>query len=265
LIAEIAKRLPSQDSWARYVEPFVGGGAVFFWIRQNFPHRECRIADQNPLLMNTYLVVRDAVEELVPALRVHAKKHSPQHYYAVRRMKPSDVVEQAALFIYLNRVCYNGLWRVNRRGEFNVPLGRYENPRIVDDKNLRQVSRALRRVEIRCVDFEKAVGDCDSSDLVYFDPPYQPLSSTSRFTAYTSNGFGLEEQARLARVFQRLRRKGAFVILSNSDAEIVSRLYQNLSPKPALDRVRVSRSINSKGEGRGAINELLIYGRSAER
>ena len=265
LIQEIAKRVPPTETFTRYVEPFVGGGAFFFWIRHELPLLACRIADRNPLLTNTYVVVRDAVDELLPALQVHAQKHSSEHYYEVRQSNPTDPVEQAALFIYLNRTCYNGLWRVNRRGEFNVPLGRYENPKIVDGKNLRLVSQALRDVEILCVDFEEAVSDCGPSDLIYFDPPYLPLSTTSRFTAYTSEGFGREEQERLARVFQTLRKKGAFVILSNSDAEIVRHLYRVLRPKPTLDRVRVPRSINSKAGGRGAIDELSIYHRGQER
>jgi DNA adenine methylase len=265
LIEEIAKRVPPTETLTRYVEPFVGGGAFFFWIRHELSHLACRISDRNPLLTNTYVVVRDAVDELLPALQVHAHKHSSEHYYKVRQSNPTDPVEQAALFIYLNRTCYNGLWRVNRRGEFNVPLGKYASPKIVNESNLRLVSQALRDVEILCVDFEEAVSDCGQSDLIYFDPPYQPLSTTSRFTAYTSEGFGREEQERLARVFETLRKKGAFVILSNSDAEIVRRLYRALRPKPTLDRVRVPRSINSKAGSRGAIDELLIYHRSRER
>jgi DNA adenine methylase len=261
LVEEIAKRVPPTETFTRYVEPFVGGGAFFFWIHHELPLLTCRIADRNPLLTNTYIVVRDAVDELISALQVYAKKHSSEHYYEVRQSNPTDPVERAALFIYLNRTCYNGLWRVNRRGEFNVPLGKYTKPKIVDERNLRLVSRTLRDVEILCVDFEDAVSDCGRDDLIYFDPPYQPLSTTSRFTAYTPEGFGREEQERLARVFETLRKKDAFVILSNSDAEIVRSLYRVLSPKPMLDRVRVLRSINSKAGGRGAIDELLIYGR----
>ena len=233
-------------------------------MRHQLPDIACRIADRNPLLANTYVVVRDAVDELLPVLRLHAQQHSSDHYYEVRQSHPADPVEQAALFIYLNRTCYNGLWRVNRRGEFNVPLGKYANPKIVNEKNLRLVSKALQDVEILSVDFEDAVSDCGRNDLVYFDPPYQPLSTTSRFTAYTSDGFGRDQQERLARVFETLRKKGVFAILSNSDADIVRRLYRVLEPKPILDRVRVSRSINSKAKGRGAIDELLIYDRAVQ-
>jgi DNA adenine methylase len=259
VLDEIVKRLPLDNGLVRYVEPFLGGGAVFFWMRQNLPHVPCRIADRNAALVDTYCVVRDAVDELIAALRPHAQRHSAEHYYAVRRNQPADEVERAARFIYLNRTCYNGLWRVNRGGRFNVPLGRYKNPRILDEPNLRRVSSALQGVEILCKDFEEAVSGCGSGDWIYFDPPYQPLSPTSRFTAYTPGGFDLDSQKRLARVFELLNREGAFVILSNSDVEPVPRLYEKLVPRPILDRVRVARSINSKGNRRGVINELLIY------
>ena len=241
------------------MEPFVGGDALFFWIRHKLPSVQCRIADRNDSLVNAYQVARDAVEELIAALQRHAETHSAEHYYAVRRNEPSDAAERAARLIYLNRTCYNGLWRVNRGGKFNVPLGRYKNPRILDEDNLRRVSAALQGVEVVCQDFEEAVRGGGPGDLIYFDPPYQPLSSTSRFTAYTSEGFDLDAQERLAQVFQLLDRDGAFVILSNSDVEPVRRLYRDLFPRPILDRVQVSRSINSNGGRRGAISELLIY------
>ncbi|MGH9459620.1 MAG: DNA adenine methylase [Vicinamibacteria bacterium] len=265
LIDEIVKRLPLDDEPVRYVEPFLGGGAVFFWMRQNLPYVPCRIADRNAALVETYRVVRDSLDALIAALRAHAQRHSPEHYYAVRRNQPADDVERAARFIYLNRTCYNGLWRVNRDGRFNVPLGRYDNPRILDELNLRRVSGALQGVEILCKDFEDAVYGCGPGDWIYFDPPYQPLSPTSRFTAYTPGGFDLDSQRRLARVFELLNREGAFVILSNSDVEPVPRLYEKLVPRPVLDRVRVARSINSKGDRRGVINELLIYSASGNR
>ena len=263
VLEAIVKHLPSDKELVRYVEPFVGGGALFFWVRHNFPHLPCRIADRNGSLINAYQVARDAVEELVAALKPHAHRHSAEHYYAVRRSEPADAVARAARFIYLNRTCYNGLWRVNRDGQFNVPLGRYRNPRILDEHNLRRVSEALQGVEILCKDFEEAVRGCGPGDWVYLDPPYQPLSPTSRFTAYTSEGFGLDAQERLAQVFQRLSRDGALVILSNSDAPPVRRLYRSLVPRPVVARVQVSRSINSNGGRRGAVSELLIHTVSA--
>ena len=259
LLDEIVRRFPLDVEPKRYVEPFVGGGAVFFWVRQNLPRVRCRIVDRNVALIETYQVVRDAVDGLVAALRSHAEQHTAQHYYAVRQHQPDQWIERAARFIYLNRTCYNGLWRVNRGGRFNVPLGRYKNPRILDEDNLRRVASVLQGVEILAQDFEEAVHDCGRGDWVYFDPPYQPLSSTSRFTAYTSEGFDLDAQKRLARTFEHLSREGAFAILSNSDVDPVPRLYEKLCPRPILDRVRMSRSINSNGARRGPIDELLIY------
>jgi len=260
VVESIVTHLPREEVLRRYLEPFVGGGALFFWIRQNLPSLQCRIADRNAALVDTYRVVRDSVEELIEVLRGHAENHSAEHYYAVRRNDPRDAVQRAARLVYLNRTCYNGLWRVNRAGRFNVPLGRYKNPRILDEHNLRAVSQALQGVEVLCQDFEETVRDGGPGDLVYFDPPYQPVSQTSYFTAYTSEGFDLEAQRRLARTFVRLHRLGASVILSNSDVGPVRQLYQRLRPQPIVEHVRVSRSINSNGGRRGTVGELLVYG-----
>lgn len=261
LVGEISKRLPPPKTFTRYVEPFVGAGALFFRVREHWRHLPCRIADNNSPLITAYLALRDRVDEVIAALRLHERKHSKEYYYAVRKLLPQDAAEQAALFIYLNRTCYNGLWRVNRRGEFNVPFGRYRNPRILDQENLRRVSAALSRVEILCCDFEQAVADCERGSFVYLDPPYHPLSPTSNFTAYTAGGFGSDQQLRLARVFELLAKRGAFVILSNSDTLFIRKLYRALRPRPNLDPVWVPRAINSKGEARQRIKELLIYSR----
>ncbi len=198
LVAEIARHFPG--NWPkggpsdRYVEPFVGAGAMFFWIRRSFPRVKCLIADSNDDLINAYRTLRDAVERVIAKLETHAELHSQEHYYAVRARKPRDAAELAARFIYLNRTCYNGLYRVNRRGEFNVPFGRYDRPRIVDRENLLAVSSVLEGVDIRLSDFEAVLDECGETNLVYLDPPYHPLSETSAFTSYTRDGFGAEEQ-----------------------------------------------------------------------
>jgi DNA adenine methylase len=185
--------------------------------------------------------------------------HSEEHYYAVRGRVPHAPVERAARFIYLNRTCYNGLYRVNRKGGFNVPIGRYANPKIVDRENLLAVATALASTELRSGDFEELARDCGAGDLVYLDPPYDPLSPTSQFTSYTREGFHEPEQQRLATAFAAMAERGACVILSNSDTALIRRLYGELSPKPAIDEVEVPRSINSKAGGRGKIKELLIH------
>lgn len=261
LVSEIAARIPRDNSFRRYIEPFVGAGALFFWIRRSFPALECILSDSNEELINAYRSLRDDVERVLSKLETYAELHSEQHFYAVRSARPHEAAERAARFIYLNRTCYNGLYRVNRRGEFNVPFGRYNHPRIVDRENLLAVATALAGVDLRSADFEAVLSECSSGDLVYLDPPYHPLSTTSAFTSYTREGFGEEEQRRLARAFGDATGRGAFVILSNSSAEFVRELYSGLEPRPTLDEVSVSRPINSRASGRGPVAELLIYPR----
>ena len=262
LLSEITSRIPYGPrgrTFVRYIEPFVGAGALFFWIRRSFPALDCLIADSNEELINAYRAIRDDVERVVAKLETHQALHSEEHYYGVRRASPREPAERAARFIYLNRTCYNGLYRVNRRGAFNVPIGRYHRPRIVDRENLLAVGTALRGVGIEAADFERATESAGPGDLVYMDPPYHPLSETSGFTSYTPGGFGLEEQRRLARVFEKLSRRNAFVILSNSGSDLVRELYESLEPRPRIDEVGVARPINSKGKSRGPVPELLIY------
>jgi DNA adenine methylase len=263
LLSEIAARLPRRGSFRRYVEPFVGAGALLFWIRRSFPEVDCVVSDSNAELVNAYRAVRDDVERVITKLETHQSLHSEEHYYNVRKAAPRDSAERAARFIYLNRTCYNGLYRVNRKGQFNVPIGRYESPRILDRENLLAVSTALAPVDVRHEDFGSLTTECGRFDLVYLDPPYHPISATSRFTSYTAGGFGVEEQRRLAQEFEAMSRRGAAVLLSNSDTALVRELYRSLVPAPVFHLVQVARAINSKGANRGAIEELLIRSASA--
>ncbi len=261
LVGAIAERIPKDRTYRRYVEPFVGAGAMFFWIRRSFPDLPASIGDSNEELIVAYGAVRDDVDGVIAKLETHAYLHREEHYYAVRAKVPHGETERAARFIYLNRTCYNGLYRVNRKGQFNVPMGRYDKPKILDRENILAVSTALRDVELRRGDFGALTDDCGAGDLVYLDPPYVPLSETSQFTSYTRDGFGRPEQERLAETFEALAARGALVILSNSDTALVRELYSALTPKPSFDEVKVPRSINSKAGGRGRIRELLIYHR----
>ena len=263
LLSEIASRLPRRGSFRRYVEPFVGAGALLFWIRRSFPDVECVVSDSNAELVNAYRAVRDDVDRVITKLETHQALHSEEHYYNVRKAAPRDPAERAARLIYLNRTCYNGLYRVNRKGQFNVPIGRYENPRILDRENLLAVSTVLAPVDVRHDDFGTVTSACGRFDLVYLDPPYHPISATSRFTNYTAGGFGVEEQRRLAREFEAMSRRGAVVLLSNSDTPLVRELYEALQPPPAIHLVEVPRAINSKGSSRGAVEELLICSRES--
>lgn len=253
-----------------YYEPFVGGGAVFFFLRRrdNFAKWYC-ISDANEELVLTYQVVRDLPEELLEELRLFELRHrrdGKAYYLKVREWDRSSgfgkrtKVSRAARLIYLNRTCFNGLWRVNSNGQFNVPMGSYNNPTIYDVERIHQASMALQGVEIRQEDFEKAVQDAGEGDFVYFDPPYVPLNVTSSFTNYHMDGFGLEEQKRLANLFSDLHNRGCMVMLSNSDTEIVYDLFNGLGIRSLNinNQIYARRQINSDSDGRGEITEVLI-------
>lgn len=244
-----------------YFEPFVGSGAVFFHLRGRGIAAHYRLSDINSELINAYCVLRDQPDALIERLRAHQQQHSRQHYYAVRDMDRADgwphafdPVTRAARLIYLNRTCYNGLWRVNRRGHFNVPMGRYRNPRILDEGRLRVASLALQGVVIVGETAEEAVREAQAGDFVYFDPPYVPLSRTAHFTAYYTEGFGEQEQRALAETFRRLAERGCLIMLSNSDTPLVRELYRGFR----IETVQATRRINSRAERRGLIGEVVV-------
>ena len=250
-------------SFGRYVEPFVGGGAVFFHLfRQGrLAGREVVLVDSLEELINCYRVIQNRVDELIAELQRHEPhKHDEEYFYRVRAWDRTpgyaqrDEIERAARFLFLNRTCYNGLYRVNRRGEFNVPFGRYDNPTICADGNLRAVSRALQGVTLLAGDFARCLETAAPGDFVYLDPPYHPLSGTANFTSYTSDDFGAEDQRRLADLFRELDRLGCQVMLSNSSTDFIREIYGGYEQL----EVQATRAISRKGDARGAIPELLV-------
>ncbi len=258
-------------SFGRYIEPFVGGGAVFFHLynqgrligKQMSRSEPSRIIliDRLEELINCYCVIQNQVEDLIAELQRHEPhKLDADHYYEVRAWdrrpdyaQRSDV-ERAARFILLNRTCYNGLYRVNRRSQFNVPFGRYDNPTICDATNLRASSRALQGVMLLVGDFARCLEWAGPGDLIYLDPPYHPLSDTANFTSYTRDDFGVDDQRRLADLFRELDRRGCLVMLSNSHTDLIRDLYDGYEQV----QVQAIRAISSKGSERGAIAELLV-------
>jgi DNA adenine methylase len=254
LLGQLTPLLPPGVSRMRHVEPFVGGGALFFARR---PERSL-LCDINPDLIATYETVRDEVEDLIGRLEELARDHSSPTYYALRerynRARKLSRLERAALFVYLNKTCFNGLHRVNQRGEFNVPLGRYSNPRIVNAEALRSASRLLSQAEIRNAGFEALLESAKPGDFVYFDPPYEPVSCTSSFTAYAQTAFGRAEQLRLRDVFAALDRRGCRLMLSNSDVPFIVDLYRCFQ----IDRVSAARAINSNAGRRGHVSEVVV-------
>lgn len=259
LIKELQVDIPEQ--FVRYHEPFVGGGALFFHLagrRQPGPAPWAVLSDANRRLVRTYRAVRDEPERLIARLADHAAVHSKDSFYAVRALDPDsfvDDVEVAAWFIYLNKTAFNGLYRVNRKGRFNVPIGSYVKPNICDRAGILSASAALQGAEIHNESFEAVLDRAEPGDVVYFDPPYVPASKTASFTDYTRNGFTLDDQARLRDVAAELKMRGLRVILSNSDSPIVRDLYRS-----GFDMrvVQCGRSINSKASKRGRVGELLI-------
>lgn len=248
LLDQYAKYFPRQ--YRTYFEPFLGGGAVFFHLRP----QQAVLTDINPQLVNVYRCVRDEVESLIPLLQDHQAHHSPDYYYQVRAFPPEDPVHQAARLLYLNKTCFNGLYRENASGQFNVPIGRYRNPRICDPALLRAASQALQGKDLQVNPFEAILEAATPADFVYFDPPYHPLSSTSSFTAYNRYSFGDQDQIRLRDVFATLAARGVPVMLSNSDCEWIRALYQDFS----IHTITAARAINSKAQGRGRITEVLV-------
>jgi DNA adenine methylase len=256
LIEQFENLLPHK--FRNYYEPFVGSGAIFFYVKSKLKPDKVILSDTNEELINCFVVVRDKPSELVELLLNHRKRHSREYYYAVRGIQSNrlDRVNRAARFIYLNKTCFNGLYRVNSKGQFNVPFGDYDNPSIFDKNTLFQASQLLQDVHLQVSTFEKVLDFAGKNDFVYFDPPYIPLSKTSSFTRYSKSDFTMKEQKRLSEVFGILDSRGCFVMLSNSDHALTRELYRHYKKNTFV--VRAKRMINSVGSKRGAINELIV-------
>lgn len=277
LIKEIEKYYPfEKGKITKYAEPFVGGGAVLFDILSKYNMEEVYISDINAELINTYVIIRDHIDELVKLLIKYQNEYVPldkdnrKNYYIEKRNrfnnikvndKESENIEKAALMIFLNKTCFNGLYRVNRKGLFNVPMGAYKNPLICNEKNLIAVSEKLKNVKIVCGDYKKSDNFIDENTFVYFDPPYRPLTDTANFTAYTENLFDDEKQIELANFVNKISEKGAMVVVSNSDPKNTNEeddFFEEIYAIHKIKRVEATRMINCKSNSRGRIKELLI-------
>ncbi len=237
----------------KYFEPFVGGGAVFFDLLP----KKAELSDLNNELVITYNVIKNDAKALIKSLKKH--KHEKEYYLKIRAKNPGKLsnVEVASRFIYLNRTGFNGMYRVNSRGEFNVPFGKYTNPTICDEKNLCKVSKALQKVTIKNQDYKSILKQTKKGDFVYFDPPYYPVSRTASFTSYTAKPFLKNEQTELRDTFVELHRRGCFVMLSNSDTPLINQLYSGIKGVK-VSKVVAGRIINSNATKRGKIAEMLV-------
>ncbi|MDO5018171.1 MAG: Dam family site-specific DNA-(adenine-N6)-methyltransferase [Lagierella massiliensis] len=277
LLKEIEKYYPfDNENFTKYAEPFVGGGAVLFDILSKYDLKKVYISDTNAELINTYRIIRDDIDTLVSMLQVMQDefitmdKDDRKVYYMAKRERFNDLkingdedvnIEKAVLMIFLNKTCFNGLFRVNKKGLFNVPMGSYKNPMICDENNLREVSKKLQKINIVCGDYRLSKDFIDEHTFVYFDPPYRPLSDTASFTAYTENLFNDESQKELADYVDELNKKGAKIVVSNSDPKNSNTdddFFDDIYSAHKIKRVEATRMINSNGKSRGKIKELLI-------
>ncbi|MGZ7117060.1 MAG: DNA adenine methylase [Methanobacterium sp.] len=284
LLSEFEKRLPSSiretGEIKSYIEPFIGGGALFFFLKNKYNIENSFLFDINPELTIAYKVIQKDNEKLIAQLReienIHLEKSESkrkEYYYEIRNLYNAqmkvfdynnynrDWIKRTKYFIFLNKTCFNGLFRQNLKGEFNVPFGRYENPKILDESNLIAVNKSLANTEIFCADFIDSSKYIEKSSLVYLDPPYRPLNKTSNFTSYAKNGFLEKDQVRLAKFFHLMDKKNAYLMLSNSDpknVDINDNFFEKLYKNFYINRISAKRNINSNITKRGEINELII-------
>jgi len=259
LIPQIEKHLP--EKFGSYFEPFLGGGALLFHLLSENKNLKGYVSDLNSDLILSYVTIRDNLSSLLKSLQKHSDNYffdSKSYYYSVRESNPKSQIEKVSRLLFMNRTCFNGLYRVNSKGKFNVPLGRYSNPNIVQEENLRSVNQFLNhnKIIIKCQDFSSTVEKAKKGDFVYFDPPYQPVSKTANFTSYTNGNFGLNDLKRLAKVSNELAKKGVNVLLSNSSTKQVRELFSSKAWE--IFEIQANRAINSDSKKRTGHSEFLI-------
>ena len=272
LLYKIREKYPTNID--RYCEPFVGGGAVLLDVLANYQPKEVLINDINPELTNTYIQIRDNVESIISMLSEmqgvfwDMDDEKRKEYFYSQRDRFNELIKQsasteekAALFIFINKTCFNGLYRVNGKGLYNVPIGSYKKPPICDAENIRTISELLKRVDVHCGDYSECESFITDNAFVYIDPPYRPLNATSSFTSYAKTEFGDEQQIQLGHFIEKISEKGAKVVASNSDPHNTDEndnFFDDIYKMFFIDRVAATRMINSKSNGRGAVSELLI-------
>lgn len=280
LIARLPNSVTKTKKIATYIEPFIGGGSFFFYLNNNYEIGKSVIIDINPDLVLAYKTIKLHVKEVIERLENIQKEYlslvstEREKFFYLKRMLYNETqkgidyahynpnwIERTVLIIFLNRTCFNGLFRQNKKGEFNVPFGRYVNPKICDKENLFEVSKSLKKTVILCGDFQLSEDYVTKGTLIYLDPPYRPLKQAASFTSYSKEGFTDEDQKRLADYYKRMDNLGANLILSNSDphnSDINDNFFESLYKKFFIKKVRANRNINSKGTSRGSISELMI-------
>lgn len=277
LLSEIQKNYPfDSGKITKYAEPFVGGGAVLFDILNKYKIKEIYISDINGELVNAYIVIKEHVDKLIKALLCMQEEYVcldqilRKQYYLSKRARYNQLIcdsqakndiEKATLLIFLNKTCFNGLYRVNKKGEFNVPMGAYKNPTICDYKNLQIVSEKLKNVQIVCGDYKKSEKFIDENTFVYFDPPYRPINSTSNFTSYSQDEFGDLQQIELSKFVKRMNNRKAKILVSNSDPQNIDKnddFFDSLYSGLNIKKIDATRMINCKSKNRGKIKELII-------
>lgn len=257
LLPALLSAVDAAGDFSRYHEPFLGGGALFFsLVRTEKIKTGIYLSDINQNLIDAYIGVCRDVEAVVSALKDHKRQHSERHYYVTRSSVPTSLIDRAARLIYLNKTCFNGLYRENSKGQFNTPFGKYKNPAICDEDNLRAVAKTLSKAHISTRSFSSVLTSAEEGDLVYFDPPYIPISKTADFTAYSAEKFGIRQHEELAQTFAKLAQKGVKVILSNSLTALTQKLYQGFY----ISSVLAARRVNSRASRRGKVSEAIITG-----